>query len=140
MKILKNQISEAEYVRMTWAIKPEHGATLADVVAPEYWSHVSQMIKPGALIQVMPVDNTWWAELIVRGVRERAVDVHVLRSVVFDQEQKPQVVGEVAPYVAKFAGPHAKWRVIRASDNEVVKEGLEKNEALDWIEAQKVAA
>lgn len=137
MKILKNQLIEAEFSRAIWVAKPEIGTTLADMVQPEYWAHITAFMKPGARIEVFPADNTWFAELYVRGVRDKAVDVFVLRSVVFDEQE---AVSDGEEYIAKFCGPHAKWRVIRTKDNEVVQEGLEKNEALVWIESQKVAA
>lgn len=137
MKILKNQLIEAEFSRAIWVAKPEVGTTLADMVQPDYWAHITAFMKPGARIEIFPADNTWFAELYVRGVRDKAVDVFVLRSVVFDAEEAIPVGAE---YLAKWAGPQAKWRVMRLKDNEVVQEGLEKNEALAWIESQKVAA
>jgi hypothetical protein len=140
VKILKNRVFEADYARTVYVVKPENGTTLADMVKPEYWAHVASYIKkPGSRIEVFTEDGTWWAELYVRSVKEQAINVYVLRSVVFDQdEQKPEVVD--GKYTVKWSGPVAMWRVIRSSDNAVVAEGLEKDQAIKWVEDQKVAA
>lgn len=132
MKILKNRLTEAEFSRVVWSAVPESGTTLADMVKPEYWAHVAKFLKPGARIEIQPEDNSWFAELYVRTVKEQSAVVQVLRAVTFDEA--PQAAATAPAYFPKFCGPAAKWRVYRAVDNAVMAEKLDTREQADtWI-------
>lgn len=138
MKILKNRLTEAEFSRVVWSAIPESGTTLADMVKPEYWAHVAKFLKPGARIEIQPEDNSWFAELYVRAVKEQSAVVQVLRAVTFDEA--PQASASAPAYFAKFSGA-AKWRVYRASDNAVMAEKLDTREQADaWIADNAVLA
>lgn len=135
MKILKNRLTEAEFSRVVWSAVPESGTTLADMVKPEYWAHVAKFLKPGARIEIQPEDNSWFAELYVRTVKEQSAVVQVLRAVTFDEAPPAQATDKTGPaYFAKFCGPAAKWRVYRTVDNAVMAEKLDTREQADqWI-------
>lgn len=133
MKILKNRLTESEFSRVVWTAVPEANTTLADMVKPEYWAHVAKFLKPGARIEIQPEDNSWFAELYVRAVKDQAAVVHVLRAVTFDEAPAQGEAQSGPAYFAKFCGA-AKWRVYRAVDNAVMAEKLDTREQADqWI-------
>lgn len=138
MKLLDNQMRQAEFDRNIYSLRPEHGTTLADVCTQEFWVHVAKRLKAGDRIEVMPVDGSWFAELYVRSANDKEVSVFVLRHVDFMAGEAPV---ESDLYEVKFAG-RAKWRVLRRSDKEIMIDGLEKAAADDWVtqNTQKLAA
>lgn len=132
-KLLGNELRLAEYDRVLMVARPVAGTVLADMLPPEYWAHVVKNLRQGSRIEVLPAEGTWFAELFVRSVEEKAAHVFVLRFVDFDAEESAPVVEGEAPYTMKFCGPVAKFRVTRVSDNETMIEGLDKLGAQKWI-------
>ncbi len=137
--LLQNRIRLAEYARSVWCVTPEPSVSFEEILKPEYWTHVSKQLLPGARIEVLPDDNSWFAELIVRSSNDNSVQVAVLRHVKLDAPV-PATEAEQAkaadPYEIKHRGG-AGWSVIRKSDKAVVYEkGQSRAEAERFLEAE----
>ena len=134
MKILQQQIQQAEFARTVWVVKPEPGVTLEQLLQPEAWAHVAKSLKSRDLIDVYPVGNEWYAELFVRSADSNEVKVAVLKHHIFD-DVKTVVDSAVE---VKHRGEAKKWSVLRKSDKAVLVEGLEtRGAAEDWVKANR---
>jgi hypothetical protein len=137
VRILENNIKQADYVRNVWAATPPHGTTMAEVQAPDYWLHATRMFRPGDRIEVTPESNEWFVELLVRAKDDTGIKLAVLRSNEFD----PPVAApsEKAEFYAAFGGGD-KWRVVRNADKKVVAKGYSSRaEAEAWVSSNTSA-
>jgi hypothetical protein len=140
-KILAAQMKQSEFHRTCWSVTPDAGAKLEEVLAPHYWVHVNKMLRVRDQIEVMPNDQSWFAQLIVRSVGPAGPVVAILNHVEFTaakEAPKAKKAEKVEAdddglYVVKFGGAD-KWRVIRKLDNEVMSKGhVNREEAEAWI-------
>lgn len=129
-KLSGPRMKEESFVRTVYVATPEHGVTVEDLEKPEFWAHVAEQFKPGDLIHVYPEDGTFWAELLVQTTSRAAAQVRVLRNY---ELAKVEALEDESEYEVKWAGPTAKFRVIRKSDGEVMKGGMEKDEAQTYL-------
>ena len=137
--LLQNRIRLAEYARSVWCVTPEPSVSFEEILKPEYWTHVSKQLLPGARIEVLPEDHSWFAELIVRSSTNNETHVAVLRHVKLDAPQ-PATEAEQAktaePYEIKHRGG-AGWSVIRKVDKTVLYEkGQSRAEAERFLDEQ----
>ena len=135
MPLLPNHLRESEYVRTQWSVPVDERVVLADVVSPTFWVHVTKRLRQWDVIEVRPVDATWFARLMVRSVGPAGPVLAVLEQHEFTDRKKPEVKAKpkaetAADYEVKFSGSD-KWRVLRKTDKEVVARGLETKEAAD---------
>lgn len=131
-KLSGPRMKEESFVRTIYVATPEHGVVLEDLERPEFWAHVAEQLKPGDLIHVYPEDGSFWAELLVQSTSRVAAKVFVLRKHELSAADLPE---EDADFEIKWAGPTAKFRVIRKSDGEVMKEGMGKDEAQAYLQS-----
>lgn len=130
MKLLQNQLKDADFIRTVWSAQPEPGTTLEEMLTPEFWAHTSRSLKKDDVIEVRPKDGLWFAELYVRSANDNAATVFVLRHVVFAEDKK---VAEGTPFEIKHRGPRG-WSVQRRSDKVILFEnGATRDEAEAWI-------
>jgi hypothetical protein len=124
------------------------GWTLEDALRPEFWSHVAKKFSadpaarsgpgPGSIIEVRNVENTLYAELFVRAVRERDVMVEVLSDA-----NGRQRLFEFGPKTSETEQFEIRWNVgkrgydvLRKSDRQVVGSAEKfplKEQALAWV-------
>ena len=139
MKILQSQLKQAEFVRTAYAATPEHGASVDDILVPEFWAHVAKQFKPGDRIEVKPDGADWLAELYVLKTDVHGLHVALLNKYDLVPANTAPVVANDDEYEINFGGA-AKWRVIRKSDREVMVKGLgSKAECESWLAEQKAA-
>jgi len=125
-----------EYYRADWQILAPEGATLEDILRPDYWQHVSKSLRPHHRIDVDAEDGAWTASLFVRGTGH--LEAHVALLSYTDlreakQEKLTSTAGDPEFYV-DWGGPAQKHRVRRFSDKEVIKANFESREAAErWI-------
>ncbi len=132
--LLQNRIRPAEYDRLVWSVTPEPSISFDEILKPEYWTHVAKQLLPGARIEVVPEDKSYFAELFVRSQTDTSVNVSVLRHVKFDDTAKP--ADNADPYEIKHRGG-AGWSVIRKADKTVVFEkGQSRVEAERFLETE----
>lgn len=111
-------------------VTPEVETPLSAILDPAYWAHVSAKMRPGDLLQVMPEDLSYFAELIVRDAGNLYAKVAVLHHVVFN---KAEEVKTPEGYEIRWRGPKCKFGVVRGND--VLKDGfLDKGEAKTWLD------
>lgn len=121
----------AEHKRAIWQATIEQGVTFEEVIDPAFWSHVANKIEPYSRIECVSEDGTYFAELMVMDVGMGFVKTSVLRFVELMAPTK--VDGEHSKYEVRFQGPYKKHVVIRKEDGMVLKEGMSKVEANEWL-------
>lgn len=137
-QLATKRFQSAEHMRNIWYVTPEHGTPFDAVIDPKYWAHVSARMRPRDRIEVDAEDGTYFAELMVIDAGRLFAKVKVLRK--HDFESKESVTDAGPDFEVKYAGPHAKWRVLRKSDRAVLKEGCEdKQAALTWAQEHSKA-
>lgn len=131
MKPLKLQPVEHHVV--CYHHKPEPGVTIADVLKPDYWTHVAPQLRIGYRVEVMAEDGAWWAMLLVRAVGQHEAVLQALQHVTLGAEA-PTVDLDGSAYEVKWAGPSAQFRIVRKSDSEVIKDKFPIREAAEeWL-------
>lgn len=160
-KALNNQINSAEYARTIHRHVPEPGATLGEIRRSEYWANVTAKLKAGDRIEIEPESRKWYAELYVLSNRDKKVTVHLVAFANFadpemevEEPEKTPVAdinearerffankkteeGYTEEYKIEFR-KMSKWRVVRASDKEVIKSGFETEQlAAEWLEVYR---
>lgn len=124
------QIFTAENSNVVFYLPVEPGTTIEDVLAPEFWAHVSRRMSPGNRIEIFAQD--FWAMLIVRSAGKVDAVVQVLQHVELGDAKAATATGSL--YDVVWRSPTRKWGVIRISDKAVVKEDIQtKEQALEWV-------
>lgn len=103
------------------------GHKFDDLLRSEYWAHIANRIQgPMDRIECLAEDYTFYAELMVMDKGTNWVKVVALSGPTDLSASAPseKLEAEISPFEVTFAGPKARYRVIRKSDNEVIKEGF----------------
>lgn len=137
-QLATNRIKQAEFTRVLWEVTPEVGTPFEALLDPKYWAHVSAQFRRGARIEVLPPDNSYFAELLVIDAGKLFAKVKALRFVNLSEPVQPEQAVEeksvAAGYEIKWAG-RAKWRVIRSEDRATLSDGHEERQkAADWLD------
>lgn len=126
------RMKAADYERKVYVVTPENGHPFEALLAPEYWSHVAAKLRPYDMIEARAEDGSWFAWLLVQ-------DAGPLHATVFPLQKwdiapvEPSAAGALS-FEAKWYGPHAKWGVIRTSDNKKMVDGLgTRGAAEEWL-------
>ena len=139
-KILPNHMQLVEHYRAHYGASVPEGTTAEDLQRPEFWAHVARNLRPYDIIDVLPEDGSYFAEVIVLSQGVGFAKVKLLRFVELADDE---VLEDEAPVIVKWKGPHLKHTVIRKSDAQVLKDGFPtKLDAENWAReyAQKIAA
>lgn len=137
-QLATDRIQFAQHMRNVWYVTPEFGTPVEALLDPQYWAHVSAKFKPRDRIEVDAEDGSYFVELRVEDAGRLFAKVVVLRRCDFvasveKEEQTPE-------YKIMWAGPHAKWRIVRSTDKGLVKDGLETRSAAELYLASHVKA
>lgn len=123
-----------------WYAKPEAGTPLEAVLEPKYWAHCSAQLAPEDVITVIPEGTPWRAELMVLDAGRGFAKVVVLSHVDLESHEVTGDMPSADDYDVRWAGRHAKWRVVRKSDKRVMVEGQPtKQDALLWVSSHRKA-
>jgi hypothetical protein len=143
MKLVERGVTPADKLRFKQRnfevndfVYTAHANTLPeDLLKQDYWAHIAQEITPRARIEVWANDGSWMAEYTVLDVGRNWAKVHMLHKHQLSKLDPAQAEAEAAsPYSIEHRGPHARWSVLRKSDNEVVHEGEETRDgAATWL-------
>jgi hypothetical protein len=124
-------IQQAEFKRNIWSVTVPPGISLGSVLAPEFWAHCAKSLKAYDRLECRAQDNSWYADLMVRKVEQTAVHMWALNYA--DLNAQAATAESVGEFVVSFA-PKQKWRVVRASDKEVIHQGeANKADAEAWL-------
>lgn len=131
-QLATSRIQFAEHMRNIWYVVPEHSTPFEALLDSKYWAHVSAKFKPRDRIEVDAEDGSYFAELVVIDAGRLFAKVALLRKI----ELKAEEVGsDVSPdFEVKWAGRHAKWRVMRKADKASLKDGFDDRAQADlWL-------
>ena len=124
----------AEQWRNVHAINPELGTTLEDMTKSSYWAHVGKMLRPWDKIEVRAEDGSFYAEFIVRDAGRNWAKVELVFSHTFTVPGVTEQTAVDNGFTVKYAGPHAKYRVLRKADNSVMRDGfVTQADAEQWV-------
>jgi hypothetical protein len=124
-----------------WEVTQPVGHTFEDLLRPEYWSHHARKLGPdpmtgrksalGSILEIRTEDHSYYAELYVRDVADRALDVRV------SKEPIPLgIQGEVETrkFKTRLNASTRKKDIIRKVDGVVVGSAPTNEAAKDWID------
>jgi hypothetical protein len=120
--LVANRFKFSEYERNIWIANPEPGTSPEAIMDPSYWSHVSAQMRPWDRIEVRYQDANGRAfvELLVAEAGRWGARVIQLSVKAFDQAS---VAPTTEGYRIEFDA-QALYRVVRTSDNEVIRAEL----------------
>lgn len=127
-----DRVKDAEFQQHRWVANAEMGTTIEDVLKPDYFAHVAEMMKPYDHVEVRMDDGSWVAEVIVTACDRNWARVHLLwhHQLVLDTEIPVASV----KYVVDWKGPQHQWCVLRKSDGAKMKTAYgSKEAALGWL-------
>ncbi len=136
-QLATNRIQFAEQMRNIWYVTPEVNTPFEALLDPKYWAHVSAKFRPRDRIEVDAEDGSYFAELLVVDAGRLFAKVVVLRK----HELVPVEIQDLSPdFEVKWAGPHAKWRVVRKKDRGSLKDGFENRQDAEMYLASHLKA
>lgn len=140
--ITRNNFSLADQVRTRFAVTVDPDSTLEDVLKEEATQHIAYELRPGFILEVMPADQAWYAELMVKDCGRNFAKFHTLRFVELVPTDPVGDADKSDAYTVSWGGPHQKHRVVRKVDGAILKDGFaNKKDANAWIvEHEKATA
>lgn len=119
-------LQDASHFRNRWMAVPPAAATIDDVCQPSFWLHSAAKLRRMDIIEVLPEDEAWYAELLVIRIGIGTAKVKVLNHAVIDEvgEEPADFTTEIS-----WGGPAHKYRVVRKSDKHVISYGHESKAA-----------
>lgn len=128
----------AEQVNSQWRMRMEMGATKADVLRQEYWSHVAPELHTYDEIIATCDDGTVYARILILDCGRTWAKVQILEwhnLTTADVAQSQTNAGEFTDYKIEHKGIHKKFVITRLSDGEVINEGehARKEAAEGWL-------
>lgn len=116
-------------------VKPELNTPLEAIEDKSYWAHVSALMRPGDIVEVVPEDYSYFASYLVVDAGKLYAIVKRKEFVSFETKADKLADG----FEIKWSGPHSKFRVVRGKD--VLSEGhADKEDAQKWLETHLKAA
>lgn len=136
-QLATDRIQFAQHMRNVWYVTPEAGTPIEALLEPQFWAHVSSKMKPRDRIEVDAEDGSYFVELRVEDAGRLFAKVVVLRQcnlgVTEQKEDSPD-------FKVMWAGPHAKWRIVRSKDRGLLKDGFETRQDADLYLASHIKA
>jgi len=132
--LLPPRMKECEFERTLWVVTAHENTRPEDMLDPEYWTHVSERLRPFDKIEARADDGSWYAEFLVLDVSRRWATVHALR--IDHLTTKDVSLSKVMSdeYTVEWKGPAHKHSVIRKTDGAVLHEGEQtKAGAYQWL-------
>lgn len=120
-----SRLKQAEFTRTIYQAVPEAGTPLENLLTTDCWAHVARRLKPTDRIEVLPEDGSYYAELMVLDCGRTWAKVAVINRVELQPVTK---MAEGAAYRVEWAGPHARFRVARVTDGEVMQDKFQTRE------------
>lgn len=132
VRIMEGELQTAEYARSHFVLTAPPGSTPEDFLEAETFAHVAgRKVKANDILEVWAEDRTWRAEIVIVECREMVVQAALLQR----NDFQPVTGKEYEAFDPQYAGPTARWRVLRKSDRAVMVDKLEsKSAAFAWIE------
>ena len=126
--------TRSQIKRVEWDVTVLRETTLEDILRPEYWANVSGNTffhHEHNIVSVYWEDDAQFAQLFVRQSGANFAIMEVLNHWNFDEKNE---INQKDLYDVKWTGPSTKFRIIRISDNQIMKDGFKTVlEAEDFI-------
>lgn len=123
----------AEHKRNVWDVTVEQNVSIPMMEDVQFWAHVAEKLKPKDKIEVTDDEMSFYMELIVISADRGWAKVKRLNYVsLLSDNDIPEEVD--TGYTTKWRGPYFKWCVMRKSDNSVIKDGMDRDEAKLWMD------
>ncbi len=122
MPLPPTQLQNSAHYRSHYAAVTPAEDSFETVCKPEYWIHVARQLRRMDVIDVIPEDEGYYAELLVLSTGTGYAKVMVLRHVELaaSEEENAGTLTEI-----KWNGPHGRWAVIRKSDKTVLQDRIQ---------------
>lgn len=132
VRLMEGEMRTAEYDRAIYCVTAPPGTRPEDYLESEVYAHVvGRKLKQGDRLEITAEDRTWFAEVMIVTVSGQMVQAEILHKHSF----APLAGKEHDAYEVMWAGPAAKWRVMRKSDRHVMIDKLEsKSAGVAWVE------
>lgn len=128
------QLNKSGFVTNEWVADPESKTPFDAVLEPQYWAHVSAKMRPYDEVIVRAEDGSYYARLLVQDAGRLFAKVAVIEKYDLTAVEVGGLDAVPSGHEIKFAGPHAKWRVVRLSDRAPLKDKFEtKGQAQQWL-------
>lgn len=115
----------ADFERLIYVANPGEGVVLDDLLRPECWASVANMLRTWSHIEVRAEDGSYYAELLVTGVDRAWARVEVLN---FKELTTKDVALTQSTRESKYEIKHTpglQWHIIRRSDRHIVKDNMQ---------------
>jgi len=122
-KLTKSRFKLAEYEHNNWVATVESGASLEEVLKPEYWAHIAREMRPFDHVEARAEDGAWWAHLLVTSCDTMWAKCHVLLHVELEDSMMEGSEPDDGLKV-EWGNLHTKYRIIRKSDRAVLQDGF----------------
>ena len=133
-QIMPHRGHVATHERREWRYYPELGHTKEQVLAPDYWAHVSRTHRVGDKLEVFAEDGSFYGELLVVACDKNYTKVHVLAW----HDLNEKALKADSQFKIEWKGPVKKFCVVRLSDAQPVHEGLQtRDEAQAWLDQNR---
>ena len=137
-RVHRDRFAVADFTIGKFDHRAQAGITREQLLTPEYWSHVAELMTPWSEITVRPDDGIYYAKFLVREctrgwAKVKLLEWHDLNTP--DVAMSQSKAGERNDYDIVWKGPTKKHVVIRKSDSQVISEGehMRKEQAEAWL-------
>lgn len=129
-----DRMRECEFQRTVWVATAHEGTVAADLLQPEYWTHVAERFKPFDHVEARADDGSWYAEFLVLEAGRRWTRMHPLCIHNLSTPDVSLTAARYAEFLVEYKGPGPKHCVIRRADQTVIHDGEETKEgAYRWL-------
>lgn len=129
----------ADVARNHWAVQAAEGVATTDVASARFFSHLQPKLRPGDRIELTAHDGSWMLDLRVMASEAGAVRTFVMNRYDFGDTVASRATIVADGYTIQYGSEQTKWRIIRAEDKAVLKEGFpDQKAAAAWLNGHLV--
>ena len=126
------RLALVEFARASHHVTVENGVTKAMLEKPDFWAHISELLKSGDHIEIVPKDRHFFAEVFVLAASSGWAKVKMLR---YTTLIKDTTKTKDENFQVEWNGTE-KWRVLEG-DEILTKDHETKELALAWLKEHK---
>lgn len=132
----------AESKRAVYQISLAPDDTADAVLEPEWWKHNSRNMRVGDRVEVVGYDRKFFGELLVVAVGKNGAGGAQVAYIMGPVDLSTQTADNlIVSHDVVWAGPVAKWRIIKGKEKTTVKDGFVSKEAAhNWLASNMLAA
>lgn len=129
--IQAHQVVIAESRRITHHIALDAGTPLTDLLVPDFWTLSASKLHRRDLIEVEPMDGSWWALLLVISTGPEFAELAILQKI--DLPAKPRTADDLPlGHSVFFLGSTRLWAALRGE--QILKCYFStKDAAIEWL-------